>query len=94
MKKLSCFIFLMLITSYVYGDCIVGAKLKLSYVVLDANTIMLTGGAGPDIIIKSFSFFNSGSRVQVLKDSFCDFQKTVLYVDGRLVDVQEVRSSN
>ena len=73
------------------ADCVFGAKSKTSFVILDSNTILLKNGPGKDILIKSFSFFNSGSSVSVLKDSFCDFESAVLYVDGQVVDAQQVK---
>jgi hypothetical protein len=72
------------------ADCIVGAKLKLQFVVLDSHTILLKGGGGSDILIKSFAFFYPTSQVTVLKDSFCDYESAVLYIDGQVVDVQQV----
>jgi hypothetical protein len=73
------------------GDCILNAKSKTSYVILDSHTILLKGGIGNDILIKSFAFFNTASQVTVLKDSFCDFETAVLYVDGQTVDAQQVK---
>ena len=73
------------------ADCVFGAKGKASFVILDSHTILLKNGPGRDIVIKSFSFFYSGSSVSVLKDSFCDYESAVLYVDGQVVDAQQVR---
>ena len=87
-------IFLALITVFALNanaDCIFGAKSKTSFVILDSHTILLKNGPGKDILIKSFSFFNSGSSVSVLKDSFCDYESAVLYVDGQVVDAQQVK---
>jgi hypothetical protein len=75
-----------------HADCILNAKSKTSYVVLDSHAIILKGGIGKDILIKSFAFFYSSSQVTVLKDSFCDYENAVLYVDGELVDAQQVKS--
>jgi len=72
-----------------HADCVVGAKMTLNYVVLDAHTIILKVGNG--ILVKSLHFFNSASSVSVLKDSFCDYDSAVLYVDGEVVDVQQVK---
>ena len=72
-----------------HADCVVGAKMALSYVVLDSHTIILKVSNG--ILIKSFHFFNTVSSVSVLKDSFCDYESAVLYVDGEVVDVQQVK---
>ena len=73
------------------ADCVFGAKSKMSYVVLDAHTILLKNGPGKDILIKSFAFFNTASSLTVLKDSFCDYESAVLYLDGQVVDVQQVK---
>lgn len=71
------------------ADCVVGAKMALSYKILDSHTLLLEVGNG--ILVKSFHFFQSGSSILVLKDSFCDFESAVLYVDGEVVDVQQVK---
>jgi hypothetical protein len=73
------------------ADCVLNAKSKTSYMVLDSHTILLKGGIGKDILIKSFAFFYSTSQVTVLKDNFCDFESSVLYVDGQVVDAQQVK---
>ena len=46
------------------ADCVVGAKLKMSYTVLDNHTILLKGGGGKDILVKSFAFFYSSSQLR------------------------------
>jgi hypothetical protein len=73
-------------------DCVVGAKLALSYVILDQNTLILKNAGGHDILIKSFAFFYPGTSITVLKDSFCDFATAVLYANGETIDVQEVKN--
>jgi hypothetical protein len=74
------------------ADCVIGAKSKTQYQVLDSHTIMLSGGYGGQIILKSFQFFQPSSQVSVLKDSFCDFDNAVLYIDGEPVDIQQVKN--
>ena len=74
------------------ADCVLNAKSKSAYVILDSHTLILQGGIGKDIVLKSYHFFHNGSQVTVLKDNFCDFESAVLYVDGELVDVQQVKS--
>jgi len=78
------------LTGSAWADCVYGAKDKTSYTVLDSHTIMLSGGYGPDIIKKTYSFFNAASSVSVLKDSFCSYESAVLYVDGDVVDANNV----
>jgi hypothetical protein len=73
------------------ADCVIGAKMKISFTVLDTHTVMLRGGGGKDILIKTFSFLYSSSQVTVLKDSFCDYESAVLYVDGEVIDAQQVK---
>jgi hypothetical protein len=73
------------------ADCVINAKLKQKFVILDAHTVVLTGGIGPDILIKTFAFFTGRPNLTVLKDSFCSYESAVLYVDGEVVDAQEVK---
>lgn len=82
--------FLLIATCSAYADCVINAQMKQSYVVLDTHTIMLKGGVGNDIIIKTFAFINSSSQVTVLKDSFCSYENAVLYINGEVVDAQQV----
>jgi hypothetical protein len=72
------------------ADCVINAKSKTKFTVLDSHTILLSGGIGPDIIIKTYAFLSSSSSVTVLKDSFCSFESAVLYVDGATVDANQV----
>ena len=73
-----------------YADCVMGAQEKTSFLMLDSHTVMLTGGYGSKIIIKTFAFLNNGSQVTVLKNSFCSYESSVLYVDGEVVDANQV----
>ena len=72
------------------ADCVFGAQAKTSFIVLDNHTIVLTGGYGSKILIKTFAFLNRGSQLTVLKDSFCSFESAILYVDGEVVDANQV----
>ena len=72
------------------ADCVINAKSKTKFTILDSHTILLSGGTGPDIIIKTFEFLNSSSSIMVLKDSFCSLESAVLYVDGKPIDVNQV----
>ena len=87
--KLTC-IFLLTLSAPSFADCVYGAKNKTKVTVLDSHTIILQGGAGPDIIIKTFAFIARASSITVLKDSFCSYDSAVLYVDGEVVDVNQV----
>ena len=91
MKKV-IYMLLLLSVSITIGqaDCVYGAKDKTSFQVLGNNSILLTGGYGSDILIKTYSYFYSSSDVKVLKDSFCSYDNAVLYIDGEVVDTQKV----
>ncbi len=91
MKKLiNAMIFISLLITVSQADCVYGAKDKTSFQVLDSNTLLLKGGYGSNIIIKTYAYFYSSSDVQVLKDSFCSYDSAVLYIDGEVVDAQKV----
>lgn len=92
MRKMITLLFLVLlvISQNIFADCVYGAKYKTSYTVLGNHAIILKGGSGADILIKSFSFFYPSSDVTVLKDSFCSYDSAVLYVDGETVDANQV----
>jgi len=77
-----------------WADCVFGAKDKTSYVVLDSRTIMLKGGIGGDIIIKTDGYIYSTSTVTVLKDDFCSYDDAVLYIDGEVVNARQVTKVN
>jgi hypothetical protein len=73
------------------ADCVWSAKSKTRFTRLDTHTIVLQGGFSADILIKTYSFINNNANVSILKDSFCSYESAVLYVDGSVVDVQEVK---
>ena len=77
-------------TTSSFADCVVGAKMKTSFTLLDSHTLLLQGGPGPDIIIKTFSFIFKTSTIKILKDHFCSYESAVLYIDDEVVDVNEV----
>ena len=77
-------------TTSSFADCVVGAKQKTSFTVLDSHTLLLQGGPGPDIIIKTFAFILKTSTVKILKDDFCRYESAVLYIDEEVVDVNKV----
>ncbi|MBB3257680.1 hypothetical protein F4827_002545 [Paraburkholderia bannensis] len=82
---------LLVIAATAHADCVLNAKQATNFQVLDNHTILLSGGIAGQILIKSFAFFHPSSRVTVLKDNFCDFESSVLYVDGETVDAQQVK---
>ena len=82
---------LLLLISIIYADCVYGAKDKTNFVVLDNNSIVLKGGYGSDILIKTYCYMYSSSDISVLKDSFCDYEGSVLYIDGQVCDANQVK---
>ena len=87
--KIVC-IFLLTLSTQSFADCVYGAKDKTKFTVLDSHTVILQGGPGSDIIIKTYSFINRSSSITVLKDSFCSYESAVLYIDGEVVDANRV----
>ena len=72
------------------ADCVVGASMAGSFQIIDSSTILLDGPSR--ILIKTYCYcFYARTRVQVLKDSFCDYQRAVLLVGDKVVDAQEVK---
>jgi hypothetical protein len=86
--KVTAFILLSL---SVNADCIYGAKDKSSFVVLDSHSILLKGGYGSEILIKTYCYIYSTPSVQILKDSFCDYESSVMYIDGEVCDANQVK---
>jgi hypothetical protein len=72
------------------ADCVVNAKAKLRFQVLDSHTILFTGGGGSDFIVKTFAFVTRGSDIRILKDDFCSHDSAVLYIDGEVADARQV----
>jgi hypothetical protein len=85
----ACAMFLALATPS-QADCVFNAKSKTKFKRIDNHTLMLYGGGGPDILIKTFSFILPHSSITVLKDSFCSYEDTVLLIDGEVVGVRVV----
>ena len=86
------FLLIMIIACFeVKADCVSSAQSKTNFQVLDSHTIMFKGGFGDNFIIKSYSYFNSSPKITILKDSFCDYQAAALYVDGEVIDLQQVK---
>lgn len=73
------------------ADCVFGAKAKTSFTVLDSHTIILSGGYGRRIFIKTFAFLPRNPSLVVLKDSFCSYADDVLYVNEELIGVTDVK---
>ena len=80
--KLAVLMILLIFTQGGRADCVIGAKSKTYYTRLDAHTIVLSGGYGGNILIKTFGFIYPTSDVVILKDVFCSYEDAVLYIDG------------
>lgn len=93
-RALLAFVWLMslTVTARANADCVSGAKSARGFSIVGSNTIILTGVPGGNILLKTFHFFYAGDSITVLKDAFCSFELSVLYVDGEVVDVNEVRT--
>lgn len=77
-------------SSIVVADCVYGAKDKTKYTKLDNHSIVLQGGYGNGILIKTYCSIYGSSEVQVLKDDFCSYESAVLYIDGQVCDANQV----
>lgn len=73
------------------ADCVYGAKDKSNFVVLDNHSIILKGGYGSDILVKTYCYIYSTSNVQILKDDFCDYENSVMYIDSEVCDANQVK---
>jgi len=89
MKK---FLIITLFLTLGLADCVIGAKDKMYFVVLDNHTLVLKGGLGNDILIKTYCNVSPYSKIQMLKDDFCDYDDSVLYINGEVCDVQQVKN--
>jgi hypothetical protein len=76
--------------SHCYAGCVYGAKNKSSFIVLDNHTFVLQGGSGSDILVKTYAYVRSSSEITVLKDSFCSYDTSAIYIDGELAQLKQV----
>ena len=81
---------LLALSSHVSAECVYGATDKSRFTRLDTHTILLQGGYDSDVILKTYCFIYTTSEVTVLKDDFCSYEDSVLYVDGEVCDVNQV----
>ena len=88
--KFAVLIILLIFTQGGRADCVIGAKSKINYTRLDTHTVLLSGGYGGNILIKTFCFIYSTSELVILKDHFCSYEDTVLYIDGEVCEVRSV----
>ena len=80
-----------LVVTPAFADCVYGAKSKTNFQILDSNTLLLSGGFGGSIILKIYCCVYSSSSVTILKDSFCSFESSAIYIDGDVVAVRDVK---
>lgn len=90
-KLLIGFFVIMVFSLSINADCVYGAKDKSSFVVLDSHSIILKGGYGSDILIKTYCYIYSTSTVQILKDDFCDYESAVIYIDSEVCDANQIK---
>ena len=92
MSKFGSFVAFVVILSaqHCYAGCVYGAKNKSSFIVLDNHTFVLQGGFGSDILIKTYAYVRSSSEITVLKDSFCSYDTSAIYIDGELAQLKQV----
>lgn len=89
MKYIFTLLFLLILNAN--ADCVYGAKNKTGYTVLDSNSVVLSGGYGYNILVKTYCYIYSNPSITVLKDSFCSYDNAVLYIDGEVCDAREVK---
>lgn len=77
-----------------HAECVIAVKTKTNVQILGQHTMLLTGGVGSPVIIRSFAFFYPNSSVMVLKDSFCDYDNNAIAVDNQVISLQQVESVN
>jgi hypothetical protein len=90
MKVTLLFAAAMFLTNYAFADCVYGAKDKTKFAKVDSRTLILSGGYGSDILIKTYTYISYSPSVVVLKDSFCSYDSNVLLIDGEVADVTQV----
>jgi hypothetical protein len=73
------------------AECIFGASNLTNVYILDSNRLILYGGFGDPIYIKTFYPLTKGARVAVLKDSFCDYDSEAISINGTVIPVQVVK---
>ena len=81
---------LTLISTSANADCAINAQGRDSVTVLDRRTILLSGGHGPDILIRTLAAVNRRASIAVARNNFCSFALDVLVVDDELVGVGRV----
>lgn len=72
------------------AECVEGAKTKTGFSRLNNHTVALTGGYGAAIVIKTPCTVRRNSNVSILKDSFCQSDEAVLFIDGNECGAEKV----
>jgi hypothetical protein len=91
-SKFGSFVAFVVILSaqHCYAGCVYGAKSKSAFIVLDNHTFVLKGGYGSDILVKTYAYVRRNSEITVLKDSFCSYDSSAIYIDGELAALKQV----
>lgn len=74
----------------VNAECVEGAMTVNKYTRVNSHTIALTGGYDGAIVVRTDCKIKRNSEVEILKDTFCDEDKAVLYIDGKNCDAEKV----
>ena len=72
------------------AECVEGAQTKTGFSRLNSHTVALTGGYGAAIVIRTPCKIKRNSGVSILKDSFCNSDEAVLFIDGNECSAEKV----
>jgi len=94
MKKKILFLSIILTPFFSMADCVYDAKEKTTFQVLSTGyggKILFSGGYGKDFIVSVDGYVtNYIESVLILKDDFCSWDDSVLYIDDEVFDVKSV----
>ena len=94
MKKLILITLIAISPFMLKADCVWGAKDKTTYKVLSSGyggKIFFSGGYGNDFIIEIDGFITEYiTEIMFLKDDFCSWEESVIYIDDEVFDVKSV----
>ena len=93
MKKTILILSFLSVFNIVFADCVYDAKSKESFKVLKTGwgaQIYFTGGYGSDFIVEISGSIYSVDEILILKDDFCSYESSVLYIDGEVFDIKSV----
>tara|TARA_B100000427_G_scaffold139460_1_gene115998 strand:- start:441 stop:734 length:294 start_codon:yes stop_codon:yes gene_type:complete len=94
MKKNILFLSIILVPFFSLADCVYDAKEKTTFQVLSTGyggKILFSGGYGSDFIVSVDGYITKYiDSVLILKDDFCSWEDSVLYIDDEVFDVKSV----